>query len=244
MNPRSAEDFVMRATLYQELDQYDKAHTDLQAAVALKPDDAYVRVGRARLLMALGDEDRALADFEKAIELEGDNARFLNDARFLNSAAWSFVRYPHTNTQWVEKALTWAQRAVEMTPTSSGNWNTLGIACYRTGNWQDAVNALEKSEELYPHEHLPFNGFFLAMAHWQLGHQDEARQWYDKAVETVEKKRPNREEELLRFRAEAEELMGIEKQKKHKPQVSRQGSDALEFAATSKPAAAPKPGNN
>ena len=205
MNPRSAEDFVMRANLYQELDQYDKALTDLQAAVALKPDDAYVRVGRARLLMALGHEDRALADFEKAIELEPDNARFLN------SAAWSFVRYPHTNTQWVEKALTWAQRAVEMAPEKVGVWNTLGVACYRTGNWQDAVNALEKSEELYQHGHLPYNGFFLAMAHWQLGHQDEARQWFDKAVEQIEKKRPKREEVLLRFRTEAEKLMGIEK---------------------------------
>jgi hypothetical protein len=32
-------------------------------------------------------------------------------------------------------------------------------------------------------------------------------------------------EEPLRFRAETEELMGIEKQKKHKPQVSSQGSE-------------------
>jgi tetratricopeptide (TPR) repeat protein len=211
MNPQSAEDFVMRASLFQELDQYDKARTDLQAAVALKPDDAYVLVGRARLFMALGHKEQAIADFEKAIELEPDNPRFLNDVQFLNSAAWSFVRHPHTNTQWVEKALTWAQRAVEMEPENAGALNTLGVACYRTGNWQDAVNALEKSEELYQHGHLPYNGFFLAMAHWQLGHQDEARQWFDKAVEMTQKRRPNREEELLRIRTEAEELMGIEK---------------------------------
>ena len=81
--------------------------------------------------------------------------------------------------------------------------------------YDDAVKVfktLEKSEELYPYEHLPFNGFFLAMAHWQLGHQDQARGWYDKAVAMVEKKRPNREEELLRMRTETEELMGIEKE--------------------------------
>ncbi|MFI5457397.1 MAG: tetratricopeptide repeat protein [Isosphaerales bacterium] len=45
--------------------------------------------------------------------------------------------------------------------------------------------------------------FFLAMAHWQLGHHDQARQWYSKAVDGMEK-RKSRDPELLRFRAEAE----------------------------------------
>ena len=50
--------------------------------------------------------------------------------------------------------------------------------------------------------------FFLAMAHWQLGDKDEARKWYDKAVEWMDKNQP-KNEELLRFRAEAAELLGI-----------------------------------
>ena len=45
------------------------------------------------------------------------------------------------------------------------------------------------------------------MSHWQLGKKDEARQWYDKAVEWMEKNKPD-DEELKRFRAEAEELLG------------------------------------
>jgi hypothetical protein len=40
------------------------------------------------------------------------------------------------------------------------------------------------------------------MAHRQLGHEDEARMWYDKAVDWMEKNRPDHEE-LQRFRAEA-----------------------------------------
>jgi hypothetical protein len=51
-----------------------------------------------------------------------------------------------------------------------------------------------------------FDWFFLAMAHWQLGNQDQARQWYDQAVAWMEKNQPQNEE-LLRFRAEAEELI-------------------------------------
>lgn len=46
------------------------------------------------------------------------------------------------------------------------------------------------------------------MTHWQLGEKQQAREWYDKAVEWMEKNKPN-DEELLRFRAEAEELLGL-----------------------------------
>ena len=134
-----------------------------------------------------------------------------------------------------------AEKAAEQAPERAWVWPALGVARYRAGKYAEAIEALEESDRLRPDaRRSEFNAFFLAMAHWQLGHQDEARQWYDKAVERMEKNRPD-DEELLRFRAEAEELMGIEKQKKRKSQVSRQGSDAFEFAATSKPTGAPKP---
>jgi len=47
--------------------------------------------------------------------------------------------------------------------------------------------------------------FFLAMTRWQLGDKQEARKWYDKAVQWMEKNQP-KDEELIRFRAEAEEF--------------------------------------
>jgi hypothetical protein len=50
------------------------------------------------------------------------------------------------------------------------------------------------------------NAFFIAMAHWQLGEHGEARKWYDRAVEWMEKYEPE-DEELRRFRAEAEDLL-------------------------------------
>jgi hypothetical protein len=50
------------------------------------------------------------------------------------------------------------------------------------------------------------------MAHWQLDQEEEARKWYDEAVAWMDKNRPQNEE-LRRFRAEAAELLGIEKNK-------------------------------
>ena len=46
------------------------------------------------------------------------------------------------------------------------------------------------------------------MAHWQLGHADEARSWYAKAVAWTEKNAPQNKE-LIRFRAEAAALLGL-----------------------------------
>jgi len=44
------------------------------------------------------------------------------------------------------------------------------------------------------------------MARWRLGEKDEARAWLKKTVEWMEKEKSG-DEELRRFRAEAEELI-------------------------------------
>ena len=58
---------------------------------------------------------------------------------------------------------------------------------------------------------MAHNGFFLAMAHWQLGHKEEARRQYDKSVGWMENSENSESnaDELIRFRAEAAELLGI-----------------------------------
>ena len=45
------------------------------------------------------------------------------------------------------------------------------------------------------------------MAYWRIGNRDEARAWFDKAVKWMERNEPDNEA-LLRFRAEAAELLG------------------------------------
>ena len=59
---------------------------------------------------------------------------------------------------------------------------------------------------------LSFNAFFLAMAHWRLGEKDKAPQWLGKGVRWMEKNLPD-DEELRRFRSEAEELLGVKDSK-------------------------------
>ena len=55
--------------------------------------------------------------------------------------------------------------------------------------------------------------FYLAMAHWQLGEKEQARQWYDRAVEWMDKNQP-KDDEFPRCCSEAADLLGINKKSK------------------------------
>jgi serine/threonine protein kinase/tetratricopeptide (TPR) repeat protein len=103
------------------------------------------------------------------------------------------------------RAVILAKEAVALNSQVGAYWNTLGAAQYRANDWKAAIAALEKSMDLRKGGDSS-DWFFLAMAHWQLGEKDTSRQWFDKAVEWMDKNQP-KNEELRRFREEAEELM-------------------------------------
>ena len=107
-----------------------------------------------------------------------------------------------------------ARKAIELPPESAMAWQVLGWSRYRTGDWKASIEALEKSCALQdnPEGGDAFNWFFLAMAHWRLGEQDKARDFYDRAVRWTDKNHP-KSEELLRFRAEAAKLLGPREKK-------------------------------
>ena len=128
-----------------------------------------------------------------------------------NSVAWRLATDADLKPRPTEVALECARKAVELAPEDGGVWNTLGVAQYRAENWQASIDALRKAMGLRQGGNS-FDWFFLAMAHWRLGNKDEARLWYGRAVEWMEKNRP-KDEDLRRFRAEAAELLGVEKDK-------------------------------
>jgi tetratricopeptide (TPR) repeat protein len=129
-----------------------------------------------------------------------------------NTEAWRLATHPEAKSRN-------PGRAVELAPREGLYWNTLGVAHYRAGNYHESIAALEKSRQLQAGELDAHNYFFLAMAHWRLGHRDEAQMCRTKAAEWVRtnqealKKIPMYDDELRRFQAEAEELLGEKKDK-------------------------------
>ena len=123
--------------------------------------------------------------------------------------AWQLATCPFPAFRDHSKAVQLARKATELAPQNGAYWNTLGVVQYRAGDWSAARAALDKAME-FRQGGTSHDFFFLAMAHWQLGEKDPARQWYDKAVQWMDKNDPGNEE-LLRFRAEAEQLLGVAK---------------------------------
>jgi uncharacterized protein HemY len=127
------------------------------------------------------------------------------DANAHNHAAWFLATCPEAKFRDPRRAIELANKAVALGPKEGNFRNTLGVAHYRAGEWKPAMEALKESMDLRKGGNS-FEWFFLAMAHWRLGEKDEARQWYDRAVEWMEKNKPQ-DEELRRFRDEAKELL-------------------------------------
>jgi serine/threonine protein kinase/Flp pilus assembly protein TadD len=126
----------------------------------------------------------------------------------MNDLAWLLATASDPKLRNPRRAIELAKEVVQYSPRRGDRWNTLGVAYYRAGDWKNAILALEKSLEFAPKESVADNGFFLAMAHWQLGEKDKARQWYGKAAGWMEKNRPD-DQELRQFRAEASRLLGL-----------------------------------
>jgi tetratricopeptide (TPR) repeat protein len=173
--------------------------------------------GLAHALTAMSRFDQADEARRKVVELAP------SDAGALNSLAWQFATSADPRARNASLAVELAKRAVELDPKNSTVLNTLGIAYYRAGNWEDAIELLTKSMEGRSGGDS-FNWFFLAMAHWQLGNKDAARDWHVKAIEWMDDHAP-KNEELLRLRAEAAELLGISGQSPVAPAQAPQKVD-------------------
>jgi serine/threonine protein kinase/WD40 repeat protein len=130
-------------------------------------------------------------------------------ALYCNNYAWALVTGPESARN-PQRALALARRAAELAPKEGIVLNTLGVAQYRAGQYVEAVASLEKNLAASRGELAVFNLFFQAMAHHRLGHRDEARAYYDRAVRWLSEQKGLSEQypkELAAFRAEAEAVL-------------------------------------
>jgi superkiller protein 3 len=214
----------------------DGAIAAYRKAVEREPKWSLAHVGLAQALVDEGDFAAAIVAYQHAAELASlpftigpDRASGLTVSpgeidvivspayhMVLNNFAWLLATCREAKFRNAAKAVELAKKATEQAPQEGGHWNTLGVAHYRAGAWKPAVAAFGKSMELRAGGDA-FDWLFLAMAHGKLGNRDDARKRYDQAVQWLEKngpmlaKSPREADELRRFRAEAEEVLGLKK---------------------------------
>jgi serine/threonine protein kinase/uncharacterized protein HemY len=194
-----------------------QAEDAYRQAIRIRPDFGDAHIDLAVALTEQGKGVEAKEEWAKAAtlvyaEAKEESARIgdlgPDDARTLNNWAWDLVNFPNPDRESALLAVEFAEKAVEFAPRAGYVWNTLGAAYFRSGKWKEAITALEKSMEIR-HGGDSLEWYFLAMAHQKLGHEQDARQWYARAVEWIEKNLPHQEGEFRRFRLEAEEVLGI-----------------------------------
>jgi serine/threonine protein kinase/tetratricopeptide (TPR) repeat protein len=155
-----------------------------------------------QMMAARGDYSEALVAYRQALSHGND------DALYKNNLAWLLATCEDMSIRNIQEAVELASSATRQRPQDAACWNTLGVAHYRSGNWDDAKQALEQSMELTSGESC-CDWLFLAMIHMRLGDKEQAVSWYAKAVEWM-KATASEDKELIRFRDEAKSTLGLE----------------------------------
>ncbi len=164
----------------------------------------FLKVGL--LLAAQGQHRQAAQSFRRCIEIAPGNASGYDRlARLLANC-------PQSEFRDVSRAVELSRRATELLPKEGLFWNTLGIAQYRAGQWQPAVEALNHSMSLRDGGD-GLDWIVMAMAQWRLGNRDDAQNWLDKAAPRMEMQ-GRKDDEARRLLAEAAALLKAETTRK------------------------------
>jgi tetratricopeptide (TPR) repeat protein len=200
-DPQQAEAYHWRAHAHERLGRWQEAIADLSRAIQRVPWRRDFPLCRRRIYLHTGQVDKAAEDLRKA---RGQNP---NQVNFL---AWWLLTYHDLQHRDPTLALELAEQVVRQAPGEAAYWTTLGVAHYRLGEWQAALEALEEAEKLAPGTSFGSMAFFLAMCHHQLGDPAKAQEHYDRAVRWCQENQDNldsaRQQQLKAFHLEAKAL--------------------------------------
>ena len=195
--------FFHRGHAYQGLGRSQQAIEDLSEAIRRQATPAYF-YARAVSYRALADHDKLIVDLQRALNMDPEHAAAANEL------AWMYVTGPAKVRDPV-KALPLAQKAVRIAPRHAGYRNTLGVVYYRLGQFDAALDTLQRSllDDADGSE-KGNNLFFLAMSYARTGANAKARECYDDARRwwKSQPEMPARDAaELSAFRSEAESVL-------------------------------------
>jgi len=122
-----------------------------------------------------------------------------------NDLAWLLANAPDPAVRDPSHAIALAGKVAEANPNCATYWNTLGAAHYRAGDFNAAIAALGRAIDL-TEGGTAFDHVFLAMAHAQLGDQEQAQHWLDQALQWMEQHLPDHSE-LACLRDEARSVL-------------------------------------
>jgi tetratricopeptide (TPR) repeat protein len=168
-------------------------------AVIWAPDDApqselfWRTLGVA--LYRVGDCQAAIAALDKSTALGRPKVAY--NSLLLALGHWRLREKARPRRWYYDLADQWVHKW--------GKGNLAGWMSLAPENWKAVIPSLD-NWVARDRANLACNSFFLAMAHWRLGDQEQARRWYDRALQWMGTDKLENEE-LSQFRAEAARLL-------------------------------------
>jgi tetratricopeptide (TPR) repeat protein len=204
--PLHPEPYFWRGRLYEQMGQLQQAIADWTNALHWQSVDSqrraelYFRRGHA--FLALKDYKRGALDLRLSLEMRPGQPGICNELAWLDVTGPEEVRDPH-------EALRLAREAVAREPANWNFVNTLGVAQYRLGQYEEAIPTLERSLQ---HNSAPaFDLIFLAMSHARLRQPAKAKDCFERAVNWIQEHEvnlpPNWRTEFAAFRTEAQAVL-------------------------------------
>jgi serine/threonine protein kinase/Flp pilus assembly protein TadD len=181
LSPRYVYAFRRRAECYAKQGRWRDASADCKKVEELEPDDAEVWCNDACLLVLQGDNDGYREVCRQAL------ARFSGSADLSN--LYLVARICHLAPSAVSdlgQPVKLAEKAVGDQPNVGWRRHTLGMAQYRAGQLEQAVQAFKDAMDVDPTWCHVVDWLPLAMAQFRLGRPKEARQWLSKARELID----------------------------------------------------------
>jgi tetratricopeptide (TPR) repeat protein len=165
------------AEAYSSAGQWDDAATIFGRAVEARDATAPVWHRHALLCLRRGDANGYRKACAAMLERYGKTPGLV----YANDVAWTCALAPDAVAD-VAQAVTLARKAKDTAPRDYVICNTLGALLYRANQPDAAIEHLNEAIKLHGQGGTVADWLFLAMAHHQNKHANEARSWLDKAV--------------------------------------------------------------
>lgn len=178
------------AGVLQSLGRLEDAEREMRQSAAIfealaetSPRDVSIDHIRIDICRRLGDllclrGDRAAA----AEQFQSLRSSPVSSAASADGMAWHLANCPLVEYRDVDHAIELAKSAVEGNPAEGLYWSTLGCAQFRSGDFQNSIRSLQKSQQLVADRGDSIPGFLLAMARIEIGDHAQARADYQQAL--------------------------------------------------------------
>jgi len=196
LRPDNLDLLLIRAAFHAGRNEVEPALRDYASVLAKDPERTGVRLDRGRFYMRLGRWAEAEADFAAALGdgtliddwfqlaclhlLAGHTDEFMDHCRKtiklhgnsrepeVDFHGGRILSVMPQDDQTRAHASKWAERAVSAVPTNAWYLHSLGLAHYRAGEYDRAIERLKESRKNFPDWGGPLNALLLSMCYQSL----------------------------------------------------------------------------